>query len=125
MGRMEKKRHQREETHGQPGAKTELVDAEERALELSKDAIDRELFAGSPEAPAILQSSFEIYCLHASNRYPPARRLKYFVRLAAIGTAYALLLARYDAGISRSIASCGSRSAWTILEGKVASGSVR
>jgi hypothetical protein len=35
-----------------------LVEAEERALEMIKDAIDRELFAGSPEEPAILLSSF-------------------------------------------------------------------
>jgi hypothetical protein len=63
-----------------------LVDAEERALELSQDAIDREFFTVSPEEPVIV---FEIYCLHTSSRYLPAGCLKYFVRLTAIGSAYA------------------------------------
>ena len=36
-----------EKAHSQPGAKTELVDVEERALEMIKDAIDRDLFASS------------------------------------------------------------------------------
>lgn len=61
------------------------------------DAIDRELFAGWPEAPGLMPSFFELYCLHASNRYVPATCLKYFVRLAVIGIAYDLFLAGYDA----------------------------
>jgi hypothetical protein len=85
---MDKKRSQHEGAHKQPGAKTELVDTEERALELSKDAIDRELFAGLPEAPANFPSLFESYCLHASKRLAPSSSLKYFMRLAAIGAGY-------------------------------------
>lgn len=74
-----------------------MINAEERALKFSKDAIDREFLAGSPEGPAIL---FEIYCLHTSSRYPAAACLKYFLRLTAKGGAYAQSLVISDVRIS-------------------------
>ena len=43
---MQKKRHQHEGAHHQPGTKAGLVNADERALDMIKDAIDREFFAG-------------------------------------------------------------------------------
>ena len=92
-GRLQKKRRQHEGGHDQPAGKTELVDTEERALELSNDAIDRDLLGGLPEARAHLPSSFESYFLHGSNRNAPSSGLKYFMRLAAIGAAYGLFLA--------------------------------
>ena len=88
---MQKKRRHHEEAHSQPGTKADLVDAEERALEIIKDAIDRELFAGLSQAPANLPSLFESYCFHAGNRNARSSSLKYFVRLAGIGAAYPVL----------------------------------
>ena len=92
-GRLQKKRRQHEGAHDEAAAKTELVDAEERGLELSNDALDREFFAGLLEAPANLPSSFKSYFLHGSNRNASSSGLKYFMRLAAIGAAYALFSA--------------------------------
>jgi hypothetical protein len=46
--RLHQKCRQHIGAHEQTAAKTELVDAEKRDLELSKDAIDRELFASLP-----------------------------------------------------------------------------
>jgi hypothetical protein len=72
MGRVQKKLQQHEKARDQPGAKTELVDADERGLEMIKDAVGRELFADSPEKPAISQFFLGIRCLHASSKNPSA-----------------------------------------------------
>jgi hypothetical protein len=51
--------------------------------------------------------------------------LKYFVRLAAIGTAYAPFVGHLRCMNFEPIVYCRSLSVWAILQGKVTSGSVR
>jgi hypothetical protein len=94
-----------------------LVDAEERALETIKDAIDGELFAGLSEAPANLPTLFKSYCFHAANRNAPSSSLKYFVRLAVIGGAYFYFWPFTVHEFSGGFVACSAPPSWAIHEG--------
>jgi hypothetical protein len=96
-----------------------LVDAEERALETIKDAIDGELFAGLSEAPANLPTLFKSYCFHAANRNAPSSSLKYFVRLAVIGSAYCYLCPLTVREFSVRFVACSALPPRAIHEGKM------
>jgi hypothetical protein len=119
-GRLDKRRRDHEANHDERAGKTELIDAEERALKLSDHAFDRDFLAGLTGTPANFLSSFETCFLHAKNRRAPSNALKYFMRLGRIGASYGLLAASFAPCIKGRATLPAPRSPGRFYEGKSA-----